>query len=239
MAGRISYYGGIVTNGLVLDLDAGKKDSYPSSGNVWTDISGNNLVASFAFINNVSYQDGYFIAKNTGGYMNSVPGISGSLFPQSSGSVSIWINMPQYNQSSNLPVFDNYSNTRNHFFIRHGTSQQLQIAAQDNVNLTAYQGIITENTLQTNQWYNIIFTYVTGTPSSFNYYLNGILKGTTTFASSSWTPSQQFVGYGNNVISEGIAIATGSYGPLMIYNRNLSASEVLQNYNALKGRYGL
>lgn len=41
MAGRISYYGGIVTNGLVLALDAAKKDSYPGSGTVWRDISGN------------------------------------------------------------------------------------------------------------------------------------------------------------------------------------------------------
>ena len=41
MAGRIAYYGGIVTNGLVLDLDAAKRDSYPGSGTTWNDISGN------------------------------------------------------------------------------------------------------------------------------------------------------------------------------------------------------
>ena len=222
---------------LVLELDAADRNSYVSGSTVWNDLSGNNLTASFTSWANVDYNGSYFVAKNFSGYMNNIQGISGSLFPQSSGSVSIWINMPQYNQASALPIFDNFSNTRNHFFIRHGSSQQLQIAAQDNVNLTAYQGIITENTLQTNQWYNIIFTYVTGTPSSFNYYLNGTLKGTTTFASSSWRPSEQFVGYGVSVGSP--SIATGSYGPISIYSRNLSATEILQNYNEIKSRFGL
>jgi len=41
MSGRIGYYGGIVKDGLVLDLDAGKKDSYNRVGTAWNDISGN------------------------------------------------------------------------------------------------------------------------------------------------------------------------------------------------------
>jgi hypothetical protein len=41
MAGRIGYYGGVVKDGLVLDLDAAKLDSYPRTGTSWKDISGN------------------------------------------------------------------------------------------------------------------------------------------------------------------------------------------------------
>jgi hypothetical protein len=44
MAGRISYLGGIVKNGLVLDLDAGKADSYPRTGTLWNDLSGYGMV---------------------------------------------------------------------------------------------------------------------------------------------------------------------------------------------------
>ena len=40
MAGRISYYGNIVKDGLVLDMDAAKRDSYPGTGTAWNDISG-------------------------------------------------------------------------------------------------------------------------------------------------------------------------------------------------------
>jgi len=229
--------GKIVTNGLVLALDAADRNSYVSGSTTWNDLSANNFTASFNNYNNVSYQNGYFTALNNNGYMNNVQGVSGSLFPQNSGSVSIWINQPQYSQANTPAVFDTYSNLRNHFFIRHGSSAQLQIAAQDTVNLAVYEAIFIENSLQVNTWYNIVFTYVTGTSSSFKYYLNGTLKGNTTFLSSSWTPSDQYVGYGNKI--EYLNIATGSYGPMQIYNRALSASEVLQNYNARKSRFNL
>jgi hypothetical protein len=42
MATNYNYFGGIVTNGLVLDLDAAKLASYPGTGTAWYDISGNN-----------------------------------------------------------------------------------------------------------------------------------------------------------------------------------------------------
>jgi hypothetical protein len=42
MAGRIAYLGNIVTQGLVLDLDAAIKGSYPGTGSIWTDVSNNN-----------------------------------------------------------------------------------------------------------------------------------------------------------------------------------------------------
>jgi len=41
MAGRVSYYGGITTNGLIMDVDAAKLDSYVRTGTIWSDVSGN------------------------------------------------------------------------------------------------------------------------------------------------------------------------------------------------------
>ncbi len=46
MAGRIAYYGNIVRDGLVLDLDAAKRDSYPGSGTSWRDIAGGVITGS-------------------------------------------------------------------------------------------------------------------------------------------------------------------------------------------------
>ncbi len=43
MAGRIAYYGNIVKDGLVLDLDAAKKDSYPGSGTVHAMVIAQNV----------------------------------------------------------------------------------------------------------------------------------------------------------------------------------------------------
>jgi hypothetical protein len=244
-SGSLSYTGdgtsGAYFYGFQMESGSTATD-YIDYNTAWNDLSGNtyngNLISSsFTYMGNVSYQNGYFNTLNNSGYMNNIQGISGSSFPQNSGSVSVWINQPQYYQTGTQPIFDCYSNGRNHFFIRHGTSNQIQIAAQDNINLAAYEAVFTENSLQTNTWYNITFTYVTGVSSSFKYYLNGALKGTQTFLSSSWRPSEQFVGYGNS--TDAASIATGSYGPLSIYNRDLSASEIQQNYNALKSRFNL
>ena len=41
MSGRIAYYGNIVKDGLVLDLDAAIMGSYPKTGSTWFDISNN------------------------------------------------------------------------------------------------------------------------------------------------------------------------------------------------------
>lgn len=46
MAGRITYYGNIVRDGLVLNLDAAKRDSYPGTGTVWRDIAGGVITGS-------------------------------------------------------------------------------------------------------------------------------------------------------------------------------------------------
>jgi hypothetical protein len=46
MSGRVSYLGGIVKNGLILDLDAGKLDSYNRVGTSWNDISSNGYVGT-------------------------------------------------------------------------------------------------------------------------------------------------------------------------------------------------
>ena len=55
----------IVTSGLVLDLDAANPRSYPGSGSVWYDVSGNGNNAS---LYNITYSSGYLIFNGTTGY---------------------------------------------------------------------------------------------------------------------------------------------------------------------------
>ena len=59
MAGRISYYGNIIKDGLVLDLDAGKLQSYPRTGTLWNDVSG--------FQNNGTLTNGPTFSSTNGG----------------------------------------------------------------------------------------------------------------------------------------------------------------------------
>jgi hypothetical protein len=57
MAGRIAYYGNIVSNGLVLYLDAANKASYPRSGNIWYDLSGYKNNCTLNATNPPVYED--------------------------------------------------------------------------------------------------------------------------------------------------------------------------------------
>jgi hypothetical protein len=61
-------------------------------------------------------------------------------------------------------------------------------------------------------------------------YRNGTLIGTTTFTGSGSTKPLRIGRTGTTYFS-------GSIGPVAIYSRSLSSSEILQNYNALKGRF--
>jgi hypothetical protein len=79
MAGRVAYYGGIVTNGLTLNLDAAKQDSYPRSGSIWRDISIENR--SSTLTNGPVFSGdngGIFIFDGSNDYVNG-PGISSLL----------------------------------------------------------------------------------------------------------------------------------------------------------------
>lgn len=109
-----------------------------------------------------------------------------------------------------------------------------------------------------NSWAYIGYTYNGSAPTtnetaidSMDFYVNGVLSttnksnknGTTTFSADdqqiNYHPSQR-LRINSRWDSGGITQGSRStYGPVQIYNKKLSASEVLQNFNALKGRFGL
>ena len=97
---------------------------------------------------------------------------------------------------------------------------------------TTGQAASTTTTTLTNVWYNIVAVRSSG----ISYlYLNGILEGTFTGAvNTASSPSEYRLG--NYVASNYLS---GNIANNIIYNRALTASEVLQNYNATKGRFGL
>ena len=223
MAGRIAYYGNIVRDGLILNLDAAKKDSYPGSGTVWNDISGNGL-------NAIPTGSG-FPAYNAGN--------SGNLVfinnPLSVGNSSI-LNLTNLT----LSVWFKSTNTNNQILIgkSYTTSYYLNMAAAANTfslwtnnSEFATTGI---STLGNGNWHNILVTMSGTTKTS---YYDGVQAATGT-GTIPTTDSFNLV-IGNQGNSNYTAPFTGSMANIQIYNRALSAAEVLQNYNAQKSRYGL
>ena len=110
-------------------------------------------------------------------------------------------------------------------------------------------GIATQRTLSTigtysnNIWYNVTCTLdqdVSSTTSTANIYVNGLLVRTTTTAVGTvdavfQLPIGSRLRIGN--FSSPKYPFTGNIGPLRVYNRILSADEILKNYNSTKSRF--
>jgi hypothetical protein len=215
-----------VTSGLVLELDAGNIKSYPTTGTTWFDKSGN--------ANNGTLTNGPTF--NTGSLGSIVfDGVddycSGSILVPSSFTANFWFKPLQLRNYNPGFVINDWGD-----FIWHTTSDGSIYCGTDlgnrfNPNSPGCgPGSIIVNTI-----YNYTYTYNLGVGS---LYKNGILTTTSnshTIPVSAGTVKPYFV-----------ASSPGSFGIsnvisyiFQIYNRALSATEVLQNYNAIKTRFGI
>jgi hypothetical protein len=96
-----------------------------------------------------------------------------------------------------------------------------------------FRFIRSTSTIITGQWYHLIATY---DGANIKLYFNSSLEST-----NSLTGNIDYADGSRNTVmgshyTTGLEF-DGNIGPVKIYNRALSASEVLQNYRALKGRF--
>jgi hypothetical protein len=210
----VAYNPQIVTNGLVLCLDAANTKSYPGSGTTWTDLSGSGNTGTL--VNGVGYDvdslsfDGVDDRIECGTW--SVPYLT----------VSTWV----YRTSTAT----NQGICRKE--VGWAVSQYngvLQVAPG-----TSWTFYNTGYTIPLNTWVNIVYTYSgTGATGSQTVYINGSSIYNTSAGSGpiSSNSNPVRVGYDDNSWYWG-----GRIAQTQIYNRALSAAEIQQNYNALKSR---
>jgi len=214
----IDYNNVIVSDGLVLYLDAANTRSYSGSGT-----SSNSLVGGIGatLVNGVGFtssNNGAFTFDGSNDYINFG---NSSAVQQSSGTLSAWA-------KASLP----------------GGGYRGIIAKQgayglfytDSV-LVAYDWAAdaprsTGVNIADNTWKNVVLTYQSGVSNGTRIYINGVSVLTTTITVLNQT--------GN--LFGGAEANAGQYAACQIslfnmYNRALTAIEVLQNYNATKGRY--
>ena len=215
----------IVTSGLLLALDAADKLSYPGSGTTWRDLSGNNNTGTLT--NGPTF---------SGANMGSIvfdgvdDGATCSLVTSDGNNVT----MESWFKATTLP------GDRGLIYNGNGGSSGygLQFGACGATSTTLYVffggvscNVVSYGTLVTNTWYQAVYTRTT-TPSISNIlYINGISRSTNTSSNPNAAPAGSTL-IGHSAFNGNISIAR-------IYNRALTATEVLQNYNATKNRYGL
>ena len=228
MAGRISYYGNIVRNGLVLDFDAAKRDSYPANGLVIRDITGTSVKGDF--INGPTFSSnngGSITFDGTDDWVNI--GGNNNIQPSAELSLESWFNS-----------FGSNGRTQGFFYVNYGLGLRLsttgQIHSRVNSGAVSYQNTTT-TTYFNNRWNHVILT-INSTEAKL-YVNSSFLEQYSISYSGSNTYSTSIGGFGTDVNDSTVRNFYGNVSVGRVYNRVLTAQEVLQNYNALKGRYGL
>ena len=206
----------IITDGLVVCLDAGDKNSYPGSGATWTDLSPNR--SECTLYNSPTFSEDHFIFDGT----NSV---SIDEFQTQTGvnqyTWNLWVKSPSSVTSYDMIMSTDYSYLYLSFYTNKITFDS---------NLT---GVDRFFTYTTSTWYNLAVC-VDGVANTTKCYVNASEEHSDV-AADTLDGHRLWLGrwYDGNH-----DLINGNIGPVQIYNRALSASEVLQNYNAQKERFG-
>ena len=215
----VLYNSRIVTDGLVLCLDAGDRMSYPGAGTTWTDLSKNR--------NNGTLTNGPTFNSANGGSLafdgtDDYVDLGSQVANLSTFTLSYWINPNQADVSSTslMPIGwdDNYldrviyySTRRDDLFFWFGPTSADRVS-------------ISYNTVNDNTWYNFV---ITRGSTYVKMYQDNILLGQSTTT-------------GDNVNFQWIGKETpANIALLHVYNRALTPDEIRQNYKATKGRFGL
>ena len=224
-------YENIVTDGLVLNLDAGFVGSYPTTASTWYDISGNDKNSTLT--NGPTFNSansGSIVFDGVDDYVLTPSLLNASLNPTES--VFVWFNPAAAGQIVS-ELGQATINTGYH-------DSNIEVNSSGIFSFSVWHGSLTNKVVSSaksfNNWYHLGFTY-SGT--TFIAYINGSSIGTTTFTRQ--PPTSLHYGLcsidGTNMGTS--AYGSGKMGNFMFYNRALSASEVQQNFNAQKGRFGL
>lgn len=213
---------------LVLNLDAGLRGSYNGSGSTWTDIAGSQqngtLVNSPSFLTNDGAKGGSLAFNGTNQYV-TVPDVTGVTdFGATDFTIDIWIKANTSGITTNTIVYKGFNSYRIWYY------NSITYIGDDSGS-GAGTTLITANT-----WCNVTFV-VDSTASSRTLirYKNG------SFVSSGGLGGTYSANASNLQIGrlDNSQYFDGSIAVFKIYDRVLTASEITENYNAYKGRFGL
>jgi hypothetical protein len=232
-------YEDIVTDQLLINVDANWNNSYKTGNTIWYDISGN-------FNNATLTNSPGFDTRNGGSVVfdgtNDYANFGNVSYNRSNFSVFTWVNYPTvhglWDSSIVSKWFTGGSNGANNEWSFGGDGQVgpgpfaavVQYAAGGSSLLSVVGGPI----YSANTWYNVGFTWTGGTLS---LYVNGVMVASGYTANSSAQTTTQPL-----TIASFLDLSTYctnmKLGSFLMYNKALSQTEILKNYNTQKGRYG-
>jgi hypothetical protein len=223
-----SYSPLIVTDGLVMYLDAANSKSYPGAGINWTDISRNNN-------NGILTNGPTFSSANLGSIVfdgvddyvsTSINTSTLNLTTSNGATIMCWLNITLLSRWTGIINFTSNIGNDADFGWDLDPSNIVRVwkngSALSVVDLSPYN----------NKW--ALYT-LTSTTSNLNFYINNNTPTSAALSGNINTTAGRnlvIMDHWDNPVS-------GRLSSVVIYNRALTASEILQNYNATKTRYGL
>ena len=221
----------VVTDGLVLYVDAANRNSYSGTGTTWTDISGTG--------NNGTLTNGPTFSNTNGGNIvfdgvdDYVDLGTGSSLVNLTNNITVEAWIKTSFPTSRLTIYGNgYSGTGMMFGTSANTPGGLEVYYP-----TIYVAYSTAGVLQSNVWQHVVYTRNGAGLNTHTFYINSISQTVTQTANGgdSWGTSgtNRYIGLRSGVMFNGSIEIT------RVYNRALTATEVLRNYNATKTRFGL
>ena len=230
----------IITDGLVIMLDAANPKSYPGSGTAWTDLTGNGYNATL--INSPTYNSniGFISFNGTNQYADhTVPTISTG---STDFTFEVWFKMrtlPTASYGANGHIWGGENGNDVVLYVNPASSGESKLnLIYDDSRYTGGTGHFTDGTITANSW---VQWTCQGRESddTIAHYLNGSLDRTF----NSVRAGQE----SRNRNSDAMIAYDSRYGGyseldcavIKEYHRILTADEVKQNFEALKGRFGL
>ena len=212
----------IISNGLIFAIDAIDITAYPRSGSTVYNILDPTTTGTFG--SGVSWNPNNYFVYTGGGFINLNKNATGIGMYNASYTAEAWV-YPSQSLSGDRGIFgDNGSGLGQglHLIFRSGQIYQGHFASD-----------ISAGTVDLDQWYYITYTYNVSTGLA-QIYKNSVFQGSGTILPYTGTTNINLGGsYG------GAGPFIGYQAIYRIYNRVLSQTEITQNFNANRGRFGI
>lgn len=231
----------IIVDGLVFNIDAANRASYPRTGTTATNTVGNDICT---LLNGLDFNtDPFRFEFDHSDDTISIPQTSTLEFEKTSPfTISSWVKVNSVGGSDYDIIITNQQNGGNYrgYYLQIGPSGIIRLILRSGLSDRFF--FDTSAALSAGAWSSVCVTYDgNNSSSSGKTFINGVEVSTSETTSTSAISGTTISGLPIYIGSRAAAanFFNGDIANTHIYNRALSSTEVAQNYNALKGRFGL
>jgi hypothetical protein len=232
--------GNVITDELVLYLDAANTKSFVSGNTIWNDLSSRGNIGTL--INGPTFNTGNggsVTFDGTNDYIELTNDSRTQFTNRSQATIEAWINVSSFSGSGNRFIYCQFftpGTTSIGIFLN--TSGKFVFGYRDNVqnNSGSIKSLTSNTTLVTNVIYHVAATFEAGVAT--RVYINGMVDNTTVQTNNIANVNPDFIRIGR-LFTDGFDFFNGRIYSIKVYFRSITPSEILQNFNANRSRFGV